>query len=285
MKKAFKITLIVAAALVVGAVILGVLNALFGDKWSLWTDYTYDDSVYTVGDGSIAVENLTEIDLDWVDGTVTLMSCQDAYPSLTEWSENELTESSLLRWHLSEDGKLTVKYRESSFFLGRGKNKQKDLILRIPERFVEELSVKISVSSSTVFLDNFAAKSVSIESNNGNVAMLSHCVVRELSIHTKSGKILVSGVVTDSFDLFSQKNEIKVDSAVLPKEAVIETKAGDIRMEFAEKPSIFLEFHKEKGKYISDFALDEREGCLVSGDGACKLKVTTKSGTLYLTEK
>jgi hypothetical protein len=46
-----------------------------------------------------------------------------------------------------------------------------------------------------------------------------------------------------------------------------------------------LEFHEEKGKYISDFALDEREGCLISGDGACKLKVTTKSGTLYLTEK
>ena len=285
MKKALKITLIVVAVLVVGAIVLGVLNALFGDKWSLWTDYTYDDSIYTVGDGSVAVENLTEIDLDWVDGTVTVISCQDAYPSLTEKSENELTEGSLLRWHLSEDGKLTVKYRESSFFLGRGKNKQKDLVLRVPERFLAELSIKINVSSSTVFLDGIAAKSVSVESDRGNVALLSGSVLEDLSIHTTSGKILVSGVVTERFELVSKKNEIKVDAAVLPKDAVIETGDKDIHVEFSDTPSISLQFNAEKGKYASDFALTETDGRLLSGDGYTKLDVTTKSGTLYLSEK
>ena len=285
MKKPIKIILIVVAALVAGAILLGVLNALFGDKWSLWTDYTYDDSNYTVGDGSVAVENLTEIDLDWVDGTVTIISCKDAYPSLTEKSKNELTEGSLLRWHLSEDGKLTIKYRESSFFLGRGQNKQKDLILRIPERFAENLSIKIHVSSSTVFLDGIAAKSVSVESDKGNVAMLSGSVAEELSIHTVSGKILVSGAVTERFELVSKKNEIKVDAAVLPKEAVIETGEKDISVEFSGTPSISLNFNSEKGKYASDFALSEQDGRLLSGDGYTKLDVTTKSGTLYLSEK
>lgn len=285
MKKALKITLIVVAALVAGAVILGVLNALFGDKWSLWTDYTYDDSDFTVGDGSIAVENLTEIDLDWVDGNVTVMSCQDAYPSLTETSKNELTEGSLLRWHLSEDGKLTVKYRESSFFLGRGNNKQKDLILRIPERFMEKLSIKIHVASSNVFLDRLSAKEISIESGTGNVAMLSTSICESLSIHAQKGKILVSGSVFEKMTLSTEKSEIKVDSLILPKTAELETKDGDIRMEFSAAPSITLDFHEEKGKYVSDFSLDERDGRLVSGDGACQLKVTTKSGTLYLTEK
>lgn len=285
MKKALKITLIVVAALVVGAILLGVLNALFGDKWSLWTDYTYDDSGFTVGDGSIAVENLTEIDLDWVDGTVTVISCKDAYPSLTEKSENELTESSLLRWHLSEDGKLTIKYRESSFFLGRGKNKQKDLILRVPERFAANLSIKIHVSSTNVFLDGIAAKSVRVESDKGNVAMLSSAVFEELSIHTVSGKILVSGAVTDRFELVSKKNEIKVDAVLLPKEAVIETGDKDIRIAFSGVPSISLNFNEEKGKYASDFALSEQDGRLTAGDGYTKLEVTTKSGTLYLSEK
>ena len=285
MKKPIKIILIVVAALVAGAILLGVLNALFGDKWSLWTDYTYDDSNYTVGDGSVAVENLTEIDLDWVDGTVTIISCKDSYPSLTEKSKNELTEGSLLRWHLSEDGKLTIKYRESSFFLGRGQNKQKDLILRIPERFAENLSIKIHVSSTTVFLDGIAAKSVSVESDKGNVAMLSGSVAEELLIHTASGKILVSGVVTERFELVSKKNEIKVDAVLLPKEAVIETGEKDIRIAFSGVPSISLNFNSEKGKYASDFALDEQDGRLLSGDGYTKLDVTTKSGTLYLSEK
>lgn len=285
MKKAVKIVLIVAAVLVVGAILLGVLNALFGDKWSLWTDYTYDDSLYTVGDGSIAVENLTEIDLDWVDGSVTVVSCQDAYPSLTEKSENQLTESSLLRWHLSEDGKLTVKYRASSFFLGRGENKQKDLILRVPERFMEDLTIRIHVSSTNVFLDRLGAKEVSVESDNGNVAMMSTSVFEDLAVSTKSGKLLISGVVTQKLELISQKGEIRVESPVLPAESFVETKEGDIHLLLDSGASFALDFEEEKGKYVSDFDLTEQDGRLVVGDGDAKLNVKTKSGTLYLTEK
>ena len=285
MKKAVKIVLIVAAVLVVGAILLGVLNALFGDKWSLWTDYTYDDSLYTVGDGSIAVENLTEIDLDWVDGSVTVVSCQDAYPSLTEKSENQLTESSLLRWHLSEDGKLTVKYRASSFFLGRGENKQKDLILRVPERFMEDITIRIHVSSTNVFLDRLGAKEVSVESDNGNVAMMSTSVFEDLAVSTKSGKLLISGVVTQKLELTSQKGEIRVESPVLPAESFVETKEGDIHLLLDSGASFALDFEEEKGKYVSDFDLTEQDGRLVVGDGDAKLNVKTKSGTLYLTEK
>ena len=285
MKKAVKIVLIVAAVLVVGAILLGVLNALFGDKWSLWTDYTYDDSLYTVGDGSIAVENLTEIDLDWVDGSVTVVSCQDAYPSLTEKSENQLTESSLLRWHLSEDGKLTVKYRASSFFLGRGENKQKDLILRVPERFMEDLTIRIHVSSTNVFLDRLGAKEVSVESDNGNVAMMSTSVFEDLAVSTKSGKLLISGVVTQKLELTSQKGEIRVESPVLPAESFVETKEGDIHLLLDSGASFALDFEEEKGKYVSDFDLTEQDGRLVVGEGDAKLNVKTKSGVLYLTEK
>ena len=95
----------------------------------------------------------------------------------------------------------------------------------------------------------------------------------------------MSGSVFEKMTLSTDKSEIKVDSLILPKMAELETKDGDIRMEFSAAPSITLDFHEEKGKYVSDFSLDERDGRLVSGDGACQLKVTTKSGTLYLTEK
>lgn len=285
MKKALKIVLITVAVLVGGAVILGVLNGLFGDKWSFWTDYTYDDSGYTVGDGSIPAEEIKEIDLDWVDGSVTVVACQDAYASITESSKNELTESALVRWQMSDDGRLSIKYRESSFFLGREKNKEKDLILRIPERFLSDLSIRIHVVSSDVFLDSVVAENVSVESDSGNVAMLSAAAVRSLSVTTKSGKILVSGLVAEELDLTSQKGEIKVESPVLPAKSCIETKDGDIHLLLSPSASFALDFEEEKGKYVSDFDLNEQDGCLVLGDGDAKLNVKTKSGTLYLTEK
>lgn len=285
MKKALKILLITVAVLVGGAVILGVLNGLFGDKWSLWTDYTYDDSGYTVGDGSIPAEEIKEIDLDWVDGSVTVVACQDAYASITESSKNELTESGLVRWQMSDDGRLSIKYRESSFFFGREKNKEKDLILRIPERFLSDLSIRIHVVSSDVFLDSVVAENVSVESDSGNVAMLSASAVRNLSVTTKSGKILVSGLVAEKLDLTSQKGEIKVESPVLAAKSCIETKDGDIHLLLSPSASFTLDFEEEKGKYVSDFDLSEQDGLLVLGDGDAELNVKTKSGVLYLTEK
>ena len=124
-KKPLIILLIIVAALLVGAVILGVLNALVGKgKWTFgWTDYSYDDADYEVGDGSIPATRITSIDLDWIDGNVRIIACKDAFLSLTESTDSELTEASRVRWQVNELGELSIKYRKSSFFLGKTHNK------------------------------------------------------------------------------------------------------------------------------------------------------------------
>ncbi len=285
MKKTLKIVLIVAAVLVGCAVILGVLNGLFGDKWSLWTDYTYDDSLFEVGDGSIPTADLTEIDLDWVDGSVTVVACQDAYISITESSENELNEASLVRWYMSDTGKLTIKYRESSYFWGRDKNKEKDLILRIPERLMESLTIRVHVVSSNVFFDGIKGGEARVESDSGNVAMLSNCLFESFFVTSEKGKLLINGTVTKSLELTSQKGEIKMDMPALPREIEIETKDSDVHLFLTSDASFALDFEEEKGKYVSDFSLTKEDGKWVLGEGDAKLRVKTKSGVLYLTAK
>ena len=100
MKKPLMITAIVIAALVLAAVVVGILNAtVAGGSWNFgWSDYRYDESGYRVGSGTIPAHNITAMDVDWIDGNVQIVLCDDSYPSVTESAKTELTEDSLLRW-------------------------------------------------------------------------------------------------------------------------------------------------------------------------------------------
>jgi hypothetical protein len=152
-----------------------VLNGLVGKgEWNLgWTDYRYDDSAYKVGEGTIPVPAVESIDLDWIDGNVSVVICQDAYISITEAAPAELSENTKVHWCVSEDGKtLSIKYRGSSSFFGTNKDKEKDLILRIPEKLIGQLqTLNINAVSSNVTVSNILVDNMDVKTAAGNVTI------------------------------------------------------------------------------------------------------------------
>ena len=157
------------------AIAAGVLNGLVGKgEWNLgWTNYRYDDSAYQTGEGTIAAPDLERIDLDWIDGNVTVVICQDAYVSVTEKAPAELSEKTKVHWLVSEDGKsLSIKYRASSSFFGTTKDKNKDLILRIPEKLIGQLQTfSINAVSSNVMISDIIIDNIDVKTASGNVTM------------------------------------------------------------------------------------------------------------------
>ena len=174
-KKIIKFTAIILGGLILGAILLGVLNGLVGKgEWNLgWTNYRYDDSAYHAGEGTIPAPALEKIDLDWIDGNVTVVICQDAYVSVSEDAKADLTEKTQLHWFVSEDGKtLSIKYRGSSSFFGANKDKEKDLILRIPEKLVGQLqTLTINAVSSNVTVSNVLVDNMDVKTASGNVTI------------------------------------------------------------------------------------------------------------------
>lgn len=172
-KKIIKYVTFIFGGLLVGAILLGVLNGLVGKgEWNLgWTDYRYDDSAYKVGEGSIATPNVERIDLDWIDGNVSVVICQDAYISITETAPAELSENTRVHWCVSEDGKtLSIKYRASSSFFGANKDKNKDLILRIPEKLIGQIdTLSINAVSSNVTVSDIIIDNIEVQTASGNV--------------------------------------------------------------------------------------------------------------------
>lgn len=172
-KNIIKYAVFIIGGLLVGAILLGVFNGLVGKgEWNLgWTDYRYDDSAYEVGEGSIAAPNVESIDLDWIDGNVSVVLCQDAYISITESAPAELSENTRVHWCVSEDGKtLSIKYRASSSFFGANKDKNKDLILRIPEKLLGQLkNLNINAVSSNVTVSDIIVDNINVQTASGNV--------------------------------------------------------------------------------------------------------------------
>ncbi len=191
-KKIIKYTACVLGGLVLGAILLGVLNGLVGKgEWNLgWTNYRYDDNAYRTGEGTIPAPAVERIDLDWIDGSVTVVICQDAYISVSESAPAELTEKTQLHWFVSEDGKtLSIKYRGSSSFFGTNKDKEKDLILRIPEKLIGQLqTLNINAVSSNITVSNIIIDNIDIQTASGNVTIeLPEATAFTLTHETKRG--------------------------------------------------------------------------------------------------
>ena len=191
-KKIIKYAAFIIGGLIVGAILLGVLNGLVGKgEWNLgWTNYRYDDSAYETGEGTIPAPAVESIDLDWIDGSVTVVICQDAYISVSETAPAELTEKTQLHWFVSEDGKtLSIKYRGSSSFFGTNKDKEKDLILRIPEKLIGQLqTLNINAVSSNVTVFNIIIENINVQTASGNVTIeLPEATAFTLTHETKRG--------------------------------------------------------------------------------------------------
>ena len=174
-KKIIKYAAFIVGGLILGAILLGVLNGLIGKgEWNLgWTNYRYDDSAYHKGQGTVPAPALEKIEVDWIDGNVTVIICQDAYVSVSESAPAELTEKTQLHWFVSEDGKtLSIKYRGSSSFFGTNKDKEKDLILRIPEKLIGQLqTLNINAVSSNVTVSNILVDNMDVKTASGNVTI------------------------------------------------------------------------------------------------------------------
>ena len=208
-KKIIKYTAFIIGGLVIGAILLGVLNGLVGKgEWNLgWTNYRYDDSAYRTGEGTIPAPAVESIDLDWIDGSVTVVICQDAYISVSETAPAELTEKTQLHWFVSEDGKtLSIKYRGSSSFFGTNKDKEKDLILRIPEKLIGQLkTLNINAVSSNITVSNILVDNMDVKTASGNVEVkLPEATAFTLTHETKRG-----GTPTIDFPVTQEGNTYK----------------------------------------------------------------------------
>ena len=247
-KKGLKIGAIIAGALVLVAVVVGILNAVIAHgTWTFgWVDYRYDDANYQIGAGTVPAKGITRIDVDWFDGEVLVVACEDAYISLSEQSDKELSEGNQLHWSVSEDGTtLSVKYRKSAWFFGLGKGMSKQLVLRVPETLLPQLE--------------------------------------QVSVHAKLANVSVRDVDANKLEIEAELGNVAVRMETPSPEIEIETDSGSVALYFGREAAFTVAWESENGTITSDYPTTQQGGRYMVSTGDASIDVETDGGDLLIT--
>ena len=208
---------------------------------------------------TVPAEGITELDLSWTSGDVTVQPWSGDSIRLEEDSEVELTEDYRLLYTV-EGGELKVRFDGQP---NRNVTWRKILIVWLPEALAESLAKldAATVSAEVTVLDLTAA---------------------ELDIETVSGGVYARGgfgeldFSTVSGDMTLETNEtFRLDA---------ETTSGSVCLRLPDTMGLTLDFASTSGEIRSqrmDHPFAGKKGRLTLGDGASFADITTTSGCLF----
>ena len=283
--------MIVCAAVLVAAVAMSLGNGI---------GYRYENAdKYTVGGGTVegAVRNL---DVDWIDGRVTVAYHQEPTVLVSETAKRDLSDDMRLRWWLDGDT-LRVRYAKAGA-MRLNWNLQKELTLTLPEGAdlgeaslaatsgelaipaMKADSLKLRVTSGKI---RASAEAGAVESRmtSGDMDLNLRGQAREITAHATSGNIGIRADAADKLDasVTSGLVRIKADRAGELKAAAT---SGNLDIEAAESGSVALQ-GTSAGVTVRLGKLDRLEVGVTSGDVKAFLpaapgfraRVTTTSGS------
>lgn len=249
--------------LVIWSVVLCILVAvlivgLLPDFAGLFTGlsmggFRYDDSGYHVGGGS-SDERITDISVEWLAGSVTVVPAEGDEISISDDYRGEDKDLEL-RWVI-RNGELSVKYRAPAWILKSTVNK--NLTLAIPASMLENLrEVEIEGVDCDVHFEGNADE-LSLDMVDGAVDIRGD--IGELSLNAVNGGLTFRGGV----------REAELDC--VDAEAVMHLEMGaELNFDFVDGDvTLYLSdeitgFSAEMDLVDGDLALDGFDGATVNG--------------------
>lgn len=253
------------------------------------SSYKYENAnKYTAGNGS--AKNVTEIDIDWINGDVKVEYSSDM--SEIEFSESyEENIDSELKMHWWVDGStLKIKFAESGAKLKGELNKL--LTVKVP---YELAGISITTVSADIATEIITAKEAEFDTVSGEIST-PMCFYNEIDADSVSGDIhiqtnaeadididTVSGYVTVSsgikeLSIRTVSGNAEVYSYNAEYDAEFDTTSGDIIVHVTENTGLELEFDTVSGDFESDVELSYKDGKYKRGDKGAKIEVDTVSG-------
>lgn len=267
------------------AVIAGLLNGLIADgTWSFgWSSYRYDESGYEIGSGTIRENSITGLELDWLDGEVHIVLCDDAFISLTETYQGEVADTALLRYRVSEDGTtLSIKYRASAAFLGCGGTEiGKNLTVRIPKAMASMKAVAVKGESARILIDGISADSMSVTSKTGDV-ILSNGETNTLAVETVSGNVDCTLSVCSNATMVTKRGNLKLESAKAAESLDLKTQKGNIILAIPEECGFRLSLDADKSRFACDRSLTGTDEGYSYGNATTEIKLSAPKGSVTI---
>lgn len=227
--------------------------------------YKFAESRTYIAAKSGEAKGVTEVDIDWVAGSVKIVKTDKDCVSF-EQSGGESEKDYLV--YRQKDGKLCIKFLKSGMKI---KNLDKELTVCIPET-VE----KIKINTVSADADAFAAKETDINSVSGKVNVSGEC--EKIEVGTVSGDISINS---------ESAEEIKVQTVSGNADFTGETKSGNFKTVSGNVTVYTSGGFTAKVKSISGNVYAKKECRLngkeyIFGSGENKFEFDTVSGNIEL---
>lgn len=278
MKKRFWIMAILAAA----CTTLLAFSGCWVEFSSSFLNYAYADQ-YTAGGGSVQ-GNVTELEIDWIDGSVEISYGDVENVTFTETSKETLSEEKTVHYWL-ENMTLHLKFAKAKESIKFSKYPDKDLKVVLP-RGTELKKLDLKAIDTSVKIDNVSISDVEIDGVDGEVNAYLVGTTREISIDTTDGDITIKGDEILDFDIDIVGADVYVESVIMPKEGSFDSVGGSLTLALYDGIEGFsVEFDTVGGKFQSDFDAVKNGDTYVYGNGGGVYEADTVGGDVKIVKK
>ncbi len=296
----------VISALLICVLVAGIFTmsrfSVFGINYN-----NIDFSNYKSGNAEFDKDSVTDFDIDWAGGSVTLKEGKDGKITISE----EGAPNNKMKYRLDDDGTLRISHSKKIFWLF-GNTDQKDLTVTVPKnKEIDNLTVstasadvsidlssailnlKINTASGDIKLENTVGDKFYADSASGDVTA-KNCSFADIDVSTVSGDSeihtdascenfntnSVSGNVDAYFD------DLYIDGRTASpriKKIDCDTVSGYARIFLPENIEGFeANLDTVSGGKTTEFDCFERDGRLIYGNGRIDIEIDTVSGYMEI---
>ena len=145
-----------------------------------------DANHYTMGGASFAAR-VSELNIDWVSGTVTIEAYDGSEVVISETSEDALTDSTTMHYFLESDGTLNIKFGIPGM-KSQGENlPDKNLLVRVP-RTLRLDEVEMNGLGQSIQMDSMHCSTLEMNSVSRQIT-LNECEIDDIEVNSVSTNV------------------------------------------------------------------------------------------------
>ena len=229
---------------------------------------------------SNASDAVREIEIDWLSGNIRL---EQANVDSIEVRETPVDDARYAMVCKQEGQTLKIEYCQSNTF-GSWKNLKlsKDLTILVPMDW-NGRAVRVDAASAKLAVQDLTIQEVEIDTASGE-CRFDGCTVDTLDIDTASGDVDFEGSL-NKLDCDSASAGVQAVLDNVPYEIDMDTASGCLELFLPEDAGFAVKMDTMSGKFDSDFPYSTKNGVYLSGDGACRINMSSMSGGVTIRSK
>lgn len=224
---------------------------------------TKDASLYTMGGASFAGPEVEELNIDWLNDSVTIEVYDGTEVVFSETSNQTLNDTTTMYYYLKE-GTLNIKFGKPGTKMKGEQLPDKHLLVRVP-RTLKLDNVEMNGLGQNFVMDGVRCET--LEMNNvSNQITLNECEIDDIEVNCVS---------TDVEAIFSK----------MPNSIEMNNVSGSTVLYVPEDAGITLQWNGLLADFHSELPVASRGKKKVIGNGACAIESNSVSGELDIKVK